>query len=159
MMKATTLMAVTISLIHIATSTRNTSKINKPTTETAYNCDKPEFEETINLRDLYPVEVWRTEQKPTTESKTWRHTATNASLSHPLWRKLPPSIMVTAASILERERIAMAEMFFGESMRGAILVRVKNKIYIARCQEVHITDAPHTNKCYDERRVSDSKGG
>ena len=156
MMKTTTLIAVTISLFHITTSAKNTSKTNKPTTETAYNCDKPEFEETVNLKDLYPVEVWRTTQKPTTESKTWRHTATNASLSHPLWRRIPPSIIIIAASILERERIAMAEMFFGESMRGTILVRIQDKIYLARCKKVQVIEAPHREKCYDERRVSEN---
>ena len=156
MMKTTTLIAVTISLFHIATSARNTSKTNKVTTETAYNCDKPEFEETINLRDLYPVEVWRNKKKLTTESKTWGHAATKASLTHPLWSKLPPGIIVTAASILERERIAMAEMFFGEAMRGTILVRIQNKIYLARCKKVQVTEAPHSKKCYDERRVSEN---
>ena len=155
-MKAIILIAITTNLLHITTSMKSLGKIIMPTTETAYNCDKPEFEETINLRDLYPVEVWRNKKKLTTESKTWGHAATKASLTHPLWSKLPPGIIVTAASILERERIAMAEMFFGEAMRGTILVRIQNKIYLARCKKVQVIEAPHSKKCYDERRVSEN---
>ena len=160
-MKTATLITIIINLAHITTSTKITNKtkpfkIRKQITETAYNCDKPEFEKTISLKDLYPVEVKRIPGKLTTQKASWVHYATNASLSHPLWRQLPPSVIVTATSILEREKIAMAEMFFGRSMRGTILVRVQGMIYLAKCKKVQVTEAPHSEKCYDERRVKDN---
>ena len=98
-MKTAILITIIINLAHITTSTKITNKtkpfkIRKQITETAYNCDKPEFEKTISLKDLYPVEVKRIPGKLTTQKASWVHYATNASLSHPLWRQLPPTIIL-----------------------------------------------------------------
>ena len=118
----------------------------------ALDCDNITIEETLDLKDLYPAE-WEISNE-TRETFFYRTTKSFRTRNHKIWGNIPREVLTTLADTLEKDQIAMAEMFLGRQGEGVFIVRLREKIFFAHCDQILVEERP-TDKCYKEKRVTD----
>ena len=143
---------ITSILLFFYIATQIQKALGQSNVTLALDCDNITIEETLDLKDLYPAE-WEI-SKERRETFFYRTTESYRARNHKIWENIPREVLTTLADTLEKDKIAMAEMFLGRQGEGVFIVRLREKVFFAHCDQILVEDRP-TDKCYKERRVTD----